>query len=433
MTVRVAANSNNRYQQKEMRTLIVNNAERFRLIVGNKLRYAKGKINFNLNWPILGDGKTHPIYVLDSRFPDYYYSYDEYDGRIYTGNCIPKSLYAFYEDGFYLKKKQNSSTDEYFLYQKQNLLDLVKECPAWAKSFKGWFTAKEGGKKINTIKDINNSTDLFKYKKETSLPEITLYAQWELKKYTLNVCNIKFYCKENPAKSSWTQFEYNGKVYNGKTAIEGAYEEKIPLIVDAYTDIVSYLKKNIKNPKYVTWAKNTLNNTKSQTKLQKGPQKFLGWFISSRSDEFRANDNQGMYEEIPSSFIIYPPHDPLTYYIYPCFEVLVIIPQTKSPKTGKLMKERFYTFNLEDEKDPSGVWIVPTFPSGAAFVNHPLEACNVPFWHGYTTYKKKDGYKVYDSSYYWTYYRTEGYYRNSERNGYFHSSTIILKMVKVKA
>ena len=151
---------NNKYYEQKIHNLVVNNVERYRLVRNsNTLLYAKGKINLDLNDRYL-DSNNQEHFIL---------------GKKYSGNWweIPKSLFAFYEDGFYYKKQSSFNQCE-----SSSLSEMMTKWIAdlgWVIispiEFQGWYFGKW---KIDSIKDVYNHTDLFNFKSNTSLPEITL-------------------------------------------------------------------------------------------------------------------------------------------------------------------------------------------------------------------------------------------------------------------
>lgn len=282
------------YYQKPIRQLIVNNSERYRLVIKNTLMYAKGKINLDLNWGYDGSGE----------------SCDQYYGSFLIKKAMTRfsEVYAFYGDGFY--------SLHYKKYPHEKLSDfinnVIKEHPSYFKSptdsyypwpltFKGWYTEKEKGRKIETIEDLFDYTDLFDFKENKTMPEITLYAHWELLECTIKVHNIR----RRGAKSSC---EYNGK-WTDKSTVATF---KVPY----RTEAISYVNARIKNFKYITWAEDSLDGTNWQQSLRAGPQQFIGWTI---------ND----YVTVGSSIFFTKMPVERNIDLYPGFETLMIWKQCK--------------------------------------------------------------------------------------------------------
>lgn len=227
----------------EVRTLIINDNQKYRLLIGNNLKYAKGFINFDANCIL--DEKGDPI-------PYTYQGYNILDG-----------IYAFFNDGFYSYNNNNDS----WILRGNNLSNM--SLYSSAAVFNGWYTSPENGIRINSIDDIYYNTNLFNYSDSESIPEITLYAHWNIKTYNVTVHNIvKLSDKGDTTTSS---FIYNGNIINNSITISN-----VPL----NTELVSFLNQKIQKPKYVTWARNKLDGTNEQQNLRRGPQEFLGWYTS---------------------------------------------------------------------------------------------------------------------------------------------------------
>ena len=455
MTIKIAGDQykqNSEYYEQQIRHLIVDGVERYRLVVGEGgtgttgLVYAKGKIHFNWNWPKLGDGETHP-YI--------------WKGRASVDTGAISTIYAFYKDGFYDTGHENWNKDTFYYYGKK-LSEVVggegRDFDSyWTTGLKGWFTAPSGGKQIRSLNDVEEKTDLFNYKTKTdTIPEITLYAHWEVPKIKITVHNVKFYCKEKPKLSSKTSF-----VYEGKRTTKSKSFYVLPC-----SNIITEVNKRVSKPRYVTWADHMLDNPK----LRKGPQKFVGWYINNdfRGDTFRnLGDNETGWDHDNDHLSIdvtthgwHPnyfykkdgnerfPDEPTVenrkFDVYPCFEPLVIIRKTTSPTNkGKTIGGKFYTIDLLQEVYNSDNTIAdeyvtlfdPSWP-------RELEGVNPnPFPHNGQTIKEYDYYYEYveweptytEGYFYGTTYSSEysdGTYRPGYR--YYYGSTIVYTLKKKK-
>ena len=392
MGIKIAEINNSGKKLVPIRRLMVQengkNVEKYRVVCGGKLIYGKCKISFDLNWPILGDGKTHP-YTEVNQQNSYYY--------------IPKNVYAFYEDGFYQKRKRTNGLDDWFFKYADNLMDIVKIEPWWAKEFQGWYTAKDGGTKITEISKLN---DFFKKSDKSS---IILYAHWVPITFTIHVHNVKFYYKPNKDIYSKTSFVYNKQ----RTSKDVSFSNVL-----VYTDIISYVNKRITKPKYVTWGNYYLDDTNNANKLRAGPQKFLGWQIFTDTSRFRRGEQNSDYVEgIYNSFTVVPgdvlfpsnihTEGPLsfdnnvTFHVYPCFQVLVILDKAKL-NNGRIVGGKYFLLNLP---------------------RHPEYITN----HYVDKFTLSDIRKRLKLSDHWRIIGDEGFYtQNNSYRGYSYSSTIVL-------
>ena len=317
---------NNEYYEQKIHNLIVNDVEKYRLVKNsNTLVYAKGKINFDLNDRYLdSNGQEH--FVLNRRF--------SWDWR-----KIPESLFAFYEDGFYYKdNKKQSSFNQCEL---PSLTEMMKTKwitdDGWRGitpiTFQGWyFSSSTREWKIDTIKDVYTHTDLFNFKSDTSLPEITLYAKWKIPTYTLTVHNItKYGYNKRIAKSSFYD-KQKKKTFKGDSS---------RFTISYNTDLKKFLKNNISNVKYRTWAYDALDGTRNQQSLRKGPQKFLGW-----SNEQYVYDN-GFKCHGPTNFDLASSTIPARVDVYPQFKTIIVV------KKANFKSNTFYYDNQRKKKTVS--------------------------------------------------------------------------------
>ena len=312
-----------------IRCLMVDNTEKFRLVDSNgKLLYAKGKINFNLN-----NSFTDSNNVVHD-FPT---------GGFGWWPNRPKELFAFYaEEGFYQKTGGNDQFRKYTKLLSEMMIFYSSESPApwWCKpvSFDGWYLSKTkqtGEHKINSIEDVYRYTNLFNYRTDTSLPEITLYARWKVPTVTLQICNIKL-------KGSSSSLSYYDDQKKKWLKTSDAYATKYTITYG--TDIRKYISSRIKDVKYVTWAYSELDGTSYQTSLRGGPQKFLGWFINNSHNIypeyfFRTHGAGYFWDEgftIPDKVPEHVSNSDQTYamsvkiiYVIPYFEPLIVVPKFK--------------------------------------------------------------------------------------------------------
>ncbi len=403
--------------------------EIYRLVVNGSLFYAKCKINFKWNRPRLGDNKIHWADLQTLKLSDgvWHNSWTR-DARDIKDFCI----YGFYGDGFYLRNH-----NKYIKYEEEELSNILYGEAQWG-DFEGWYTKKEGGEKIEKIRDIKSKTTLFDYKNKNTIPEITLYGHWKVHSFTIKVNIPEFYCKEKPSLKSKPTWQPSIKQMKKKfvfTVEENSRKEKFLVFheVPVYTDIISFIEKRInrKSIKYVTWAKNILGNN---AKLKQGPQKFLGWQVyDNDSSGFERslwwnNDSDGDWTKPAlKSYIVSAGNlgsGINTFYVYPCFQVLVIVLPAKT-SSGKTIKGsgKFYTFtlptaNIWDEDTVVAVW-KESITTYGGFIEKYLG-----FPHGYP-----DGYP----KYHWKVTKREGIYSsyyNNDYYGYPYSSTIVIELKK---
>ena len=317
------------YVQKNMHQLIINNVEKYRLIINNQLIYAKGKINLVFYDDNEKDGNGVHL-------SEYQSTWWPYRGVKYS------DIYAFYQDGFY----RSSDLKKFDWNDLDALIPDFHLINKWPAKFKGWYTSKKGGLRINTIGDIFLYTNLFKYKEKNNLPEITLYAQWEWAFFTIRVHNIK----RKQASSSC--------LYKGKT--------NTSYIIDTFkviygTDIIAYINERITNLKYVTWANNALDGTSNQQALRAGPQKFLGWLsvedpyifhgssltlpdkMFAKEYAFRKPDGSFITDESEERDRICD--------IYPVFEFLIIWKKVQTIKSKTILGGYFKTYSPSPESE----------------------------------------------------------------------------------
>ena len=320
---------NNKYYEQKIHNLIVNGVERYRLVKNsNTLVYAKGKINLDLNDRYLdSNGQEH--FILNKK-----YSWD--------WRKIPESLFAFYEDGFYYKdNKKQSSFNQCEL---PSLTEMMKTKwiadDGWIGitpiTFQGWYFLSSTGKwKIDSIKDVHMRTDLFNFKSDTSLPEITLHAEWKIPTYTLTVHNItKYGYNKRIAKSSFYD-KQKEKTFKGDSS---------RFAISYNTDLKEFLKNNISNIKYCTWAYDALDGTGNQQSLRNGPQKFLGW---TNKQYVYDNTNVSFECSGPTDSDLAPRTMPARIDVYPQFETIIIV------KKASFKSNTFYYNNQSKKKKVS--------------------------------------------------------------------------------
>ena len=233
------------------KALMVNGVEKYRLVIGgnqdqsqtatsDSLKYAKGWINFDLNLIRDGSGK----------WIDYKYTY--------TNNR--KGIYAYYDEGFYRR------TDGSWFYEGKDDLLKINNLSSAAAIFEGWYTSpvKDNGKKITSIKDVFRHTNLFDYKHDGSLPQITLYACWKIRTYTVTI--------KSPPNGQFSMW-YDGR----RTSY--ARMSNIPY----NTEIISYINSKVSNLKFIVSHASILDGTQFQQDLREGRAPyFLGWATSGR-------------------------------------------------------------------------------------------------------------------------------------------------------
>ena len=320
MALKFIDKSSGKVVEKPIRNLIINGVERYRLEVrrtdsykidsdySNSLMYAKGKVNLDLNWPKDGRGEIQK--GNDWKFPSDIYVFYKEEGFFYKDWDGSYRRYSF---GFDYDPAYN-----YRILEKLSELVTLYCAPYYSKDyyyylpagtkFKGWYTTKTGGKKIETIRDIANNTNLFDYKKTNVLPEITLYGHWELPTYTLKICNIS-------RKNTKSSFEYYDEKTKKWIRTSGTVIFKKVLY---NTNVHSFINKKIRNPRYITWAYSALDGTSEQQELRAGPQKFLGW--TTKKKEMPGDHSATFYGV---SFIW---RDET---LYPIFSNLIILKQSR--------------------------------------------------------------------------------------------------------
>ena len=361
MTLKFIDKSSGKVVEKPVRRLMINGVERYRLEVrkrdfhkidsfsSNELIYAKGKINLDWNWPKDGSGKIHggggaPLLVYVFYKEEGFFYKDLWDDDKYLEyHWTPRGRSSY---GSREKVKLLSQITEYYCVDERyfTLLNYSKKYLGFPEGteFKGWYTAKTGGKKIETVDDINRNTNLFKYKSKNILPEITLYGHWELPVYTLRIHNIS----KRGAKSSFECYDEKTKKWI-RTTSTFVFRKVL-----YGTNILSLINKWIKNPKYVTWAYNALDGTSKQQALRAGPQNFWGWCreknlrVMNVYDERTAvhlllkNKNQTK-NDIDWVGGFWSDNDNNIIDIYPHFQPLVIYPKIELPN-GEIYEGKYY-------------------------------------------------------------------------------------------
>lgn len=271
--IKVADVSGSNKRLRPIRRIIVNNIEKYRAVVGNNtLVYAKGKINLNYNNSFKDSNDISHV-ILDS----------------YSGiSKLPTALYAFYNDGFYLQDTlfvdPAYNIDRFNKYNYQTLSGIITGLiPAshYAPiTFVGWYlspTPVSGERKINTIADIYNYTTLFNMSTSNSLPTITLYARWNIPKFTLRVHNIT-------RKGTRSSCFYNGQQTDSSLVATFSLLYK--------TDAIAYTRGEITLFNYRTWGYNRIDYNAN---LWSGPQTFLGFDTSDTTN----GDGCDIYTKLP--------------------------------------------------------------------------------------------------------------------------------------
>lgn len=371
MGLEIAYDSNK--NRVPIRCLIVNDTEKYRAVVGNRLIYAKGKINFDWNFPKDGSGEIVSPFIT---------------------NHIPKTVWGFYEDGFYIK---NKNKNEYSQWLKTGQSLKTKTEEVWINkgyyissrenyslpyylTFYGWATDKTNNrtKVVDSIEEIGRKTNLFKYSEDESLPEITLYGCWKVATYNLRIHNIRGLYG---SKSFFTYYDEKDKK-NKKTDSNITFRDIL-----YGTDIFSYINKIIKvAPQYSALPdmdKTILFSEKSDRQtLNKYPQKFLGWSWKSAVVPLSTQQTHHFYipyhidssvtswEQVVFGFKQYYKEHftkkeeflnknsniKMTWNIdiYPHFETLVIYSKTELPN-GKIYKGKMV--HVKDEEKYTGLQI----------------------------------------------------------------------------
>lgn len=262
---------------QDIRTLIVNGEEKYRLHVeGAGVKYAKGWVDFNYNLIKDGSGNT-----IDYRSAS-------------SGTCW-SNMYAFLEDGFY------SYGNNKWTFQGSNLSSF-NNLTSTAANFQGWFTAPKGGKQIKTIEDLKKYTNIFALSAKKTIPQVTLYAHWKIKTYTITVYNITRHTTDN-SNGAFSSFYFRGR------RVSSRY---INLEVPYNTEAISYIYRVIQSPRYITWACRELDGTRLQQALRQGPQKFLGWHTSETGGgsqitySYYVTNNISFYPKF-QCIVIWPP------------------------------------------------------------------------------------------------------------------------------
>ncbi len=438
MALKFIDKSSSKVVEKPIRNLIINGVERYRLEIrktnshkinsnySKSLVYAKGKVNLNLNWPKDGSGKKIDYSSRDNNMPSSVYVF-------YKENCFFYKSGNSYSRYYYYKKDSSvpegivSTLSQLLETQGSNIWNIVD--PAGSHhilKFKGWYTAKKGGKKVETIDDIDKKTNLFKYNSTNKLPEITLYCQWEIKTWVIKVHNITRKCDKNLKKKSTSSFEY----YDEKTkkwikTTDTAVFKKV-----LYgTNIISFLNKNIKNPRYITWAYDALDGTKQQQALRSGPQKFLNWCYSdwgSPKPHYTYDDFIKSTDRVAAR-VLGGSYDGYCYEIYPYFESIYIWKNYNIPKGTEGTEGHFgsgdrnqYWRTLKDkERKGGGYYSLLSYNKYDSLAYPP----DFDWWKNPDQFKVKNGSSFYDQIYYhWTYqrdyYRGNGYWDNASTHVY---------------
>lgn len=309
----------NKNNPPSMRTLMLDGNQKYRLVISDQYRstlvYAKGWIDFDPN-PIK-DGSGNTI--------DYY-------GQL-SNNEYWASLHAFYDDGFYA---YNSSSSTWLKIG--SALTGTNTLFSTAANFNGWYTKSSGGDKIDSIEDVYRYTNLFNHKNSTSIPRITLYAHWTIKQMTVYVNNITRYNSSNEYETAISSFKYNGYRTMATVTLQVPYN----------TELISYLRKKISSPQYITWARYKLDGTSQQQALRNGVQSFIGWYTSG-------NGNGTIWTDY---------YVTNTVNIYPQFSALVIWPKVKFPTVtvggitywGGTSASGYCTFNVPASKGSAIHW-----------------------------------------------------------------------------
>ena len=434
---------------EDMRSLIVNDVEKYRLEIDNKLVYAKGKINFDWNPPKNGENIIYKIPSNDNLYTRWY-------DRNY-------SYWAFYNDGFYRKlesiqKIQDKSNSHKYTYRYfYTKLDFKNPHTNWSYtedltgfSLRGWGRGYSGPgedqqatdlppgvifcgwlyikkpentlndwdiKKytINNIEDIAKKTNLFDYKENDDLPQITLYAYWKVREIDLIVANIV------DVKNSKSSFEY--KQGNEWIKTNGVKTFKIK---DG-TDMVKFLKNNTRNLSYISWAAgnaNTYLKEKEDRKALKASRNFRGWYLNSFSDystwrnwkdRFHPVKYNNNFYNYSKSFICYwttvhenYPWHTSVYIAVPIFETTIIYPATEYPNGKKFNGKIVFANETTVFKTPNGNEL-QYHPPAPKYHNTPGHHIWKNYYARYnkTVEKTTDGNKTYYKFYYWTRKRSD--------------------------
>lgn len=305
----VFSNGNSNYSQKEVS------------INRNNLIYGKGKINFKINQVKDGSGILHPN-------TNYYYIEN------FWKNMIPESIYCFYKEGLFTAKKNKYnnvitwSQYKYGFNEFKNQINIFigeHERNDYAMpgdiKFKGWYLNPEGtGTRIDTIDQVYNV--LFINQNESpNIPEITLYACWELPMRTVTFQNIKRTCFKTKAVG-YSLFKYDGTTIKGNAEKVENSKKTIKVL---YNTSWSTIFKKISEVKYHTWVKGELDGTKYEQTLRNNYlQPFLGWCTINRAT-FNGKDNNWFDKNTAGGVI-------KNITLYPQFAPLLIFKKSELPK-----------------------------------------------------------------------------------------------------
>lgn len=273
-----------------------------RVVVNDELIYAKGKVNFDLNLPEDAAGNI--------------ISWKRNGTNVHLTSVLAYYGEGFFENVYFPLTVYGGTTKSPFLGEELTFNNLTSE----EATFDGWWTSKTGGTQITTVsgsrKSLIHDTDLFDEKDTAiSLPEVTLYAHWTLKSFTVTVHNIS---RTGGGQTSKSSFIYNGKRINKtSTRIEVPYN----------TEIISYVNERFTDPKYVSWGAQYLSSTKKK-QLNNGVQSFLGWTLADPGkwlpDKPGNPDNTGEIKILDSLNITTE-----DVHLYPAFKTIAIWKKTK--------------------------------------------------------------------------------------------------------
>lgn len=250
-----------------------------------RLVYAVGSINLNANSLIDGSGKTMAYRTRKSITA--YWNVEE-------------------ESSFYGVQKSNG----YFRPTNQtgvmyNNLDQASEVSSAAAEFLGWFTEPEKGRRIQTIEDVREYTNLFDYSSNEKMREITLYAHWKLK-----TCNLRVHAI-NTGQSYSILWDNESKQW-----IRGIDTSYITIKNIPYnTNIIHLLNIRFRYPMMVSIyaGQKIFNSADLNTKLESGKlQPFRGWSLYKDVTRFDTDRDQTFKAySIKEDMDIYPQFAPL--------------------------------------------------------------------------------------------------------------------------